>query len=349
MKELTVLVTGGGAPGIMGTLYSLKRNWDGRNIKTVCVDMNPNVVGKYLCDSFHPVPSGKDERFLHELMNVCNKENVDVLLPQVTNELIKLARNRKEFESAGTVIAVSSENAIKTANDKYNLVKLAKKEGVPYPEFILVEEWDKMERAAEKLGFPFVVKPPEGSGMRGFRVVYDKIDLKNAFYSEKPNNTKITMEQLHEIIGDYFPPLLAMEYLPGEEYTVDVLSSRDNVHAVIPRKRDRIRSGITFAGTAEKKDDIIEYTERLTRSIGLEYAHGFQFKYSAEGIPKLLESNPRIQGTMVLSTVANANVIYGAVKIAMDENISEFKVRWGSHLLRYWGAIGISEEEVYRI
>ncbi len=349
MEDITVLVTGGGAPGIMGTIYSLRKNWDERKIRIICVDMNSDVVGRYLCDSFYRVPPGKDERFVSELMDICERERVDVVLPQVTNELVKLAKSKQEFEKLRTKIAVSSEEPIRIANDKYNLLKIAKEIGVPYPKFYMVKNWEEMVKAAEILGYPFIVKPMEGSGMRGFRVVYDALDLKSEFYNSKPDSSKITMSQLHKILGESFPPLLATEYLPGYEYTVDVLSSKDRVYVVVPRKREKIRSGITFVGRVEKRDDIIRYVEKLTEKIGLEYAHGFQFKLDDEGIPKLLESNPRIQGTMILSTIAHANVIYGAVKLALDESLPEFSVRWGARLLRYWGAIGITDGEVYKV
>jgi carbamoyl-phosphate synthase large subunit len=177
--------------------------------------------------------------------------------------------------------------------------------------------------------------------MRVFRIVYESLDKKWVFFNEKPDSTKITIDELYNILGENFPELLVMEYLSGKEYTVDVLSTKERVYVVIPRSRDQIRTGITFAGTVEKRDDIIDYTERLTNALSLEFAHGFQFKEDNEGTPKIIESNPRIQGTMVLSTIAGANVIYGAVKLALGEDIPEFKVRWGTRLLRYWGGIGV--------
>jgi carbamoyl-phosphate synthase large subunit len=59
------------------------------------------------------------------------------------------------------------------------------------------------------------------------------------------------------------------------------------------------------------------------------------------GTPKLLESNPRVQGTMVLSTFAGANIIYAAVKHAMNEEVPAFRIKWGTKILRYWGGMGI--------
>jgi len=346
MDVIKVLITGGGAPGIRGTLYSLKHNWDKRNVITVCVDMRTNAVGKYLCDRFYQVPPGTNRNFVSCLLDICEKEHVDVVLPQVTLELLPLSIHLRKFKDIGTSIAISKTKAIEIANNKYKLLKIAKTVGIPAPKFVLVKKWDELLKAAEKLGFPFVIKPPVGSGMRGFRVIYKEIDRKRAFFEEKPDSTKTTLQDLYSILGEKFPKLLATEYLPGMEYSVDILSDESQVYTVIPRRRDHIRLGITFEGTVEKREDIINASIKLSNKIGLEYAYGFQFKEDINGIPKILESNPRIQGTMVLSSVAGANVIYGAVKLALGEDIPLFNVRWGTKLLRYWGGIGIAEKVI---
>jgi carbamoyl-phosphate synthase large subunit len=137
-----------------------------------------------------------------------------------------------------------------------------------------------------------------------------------------------------------------MEYLPGTEYTVDILSDKKRTRVVVPRRRDVIRTGITFEGTVEKDIEIIDYSTKLTEIMGLEYAYGFQFKRDEDGIAKILECNPRIQGTMVLSTLAGANIIYGAVKLALGEGSPEYDVKWGTRLLRYWGGVGVLNEKL---
>jgi carbamoyl-phosphate synthase large subunit len=60
----------------------------------------------------------------------------------------------------------------------------------------------------------------------------------------------------------------------------------------------------------------------------------------------VLECNHRIQGTMVLSTIAGANLIYGSVKYLLGEKLPDFKIDWNAKLLRYWGGIGISNNKI---
>ena len=347
MDALTVLITGAGAPGIKGTLYSLHNNFDNRQIKTVGTDIRDEVIGKYLCDRFYKINRPNDPQYLLDLLCICEKENVDVILPQNTAELAVLAKNKNKFENAGTKVAVSDEKSIEFANDKYKLMELAKKVGIPTAKYYLAENFDELLDYSKKIGWPekpVVIKPPQSNGMRGVRIIDESVDLKKMLYTEKPTNIFTTMANLKTVIRDSFPPLMVMEYLPHEEYTVDILGSSSPV--IIPRKRDLIKSGITFEGTVEKNEQIIEYSEILSKELGLQYAFGFQFKMDENKIPKLLESNPRVQGTMVLSTFAGANIIYGAIKETLNEKIPEFNVKWGTRLIRYWGGVGIQENEI---
>ena len=81
----------------------------------------------------------------------------------------------------------------------------------------------------------------------------------------------------------------------------------------------------------------------------LKYCFGFQFKYDINNIPKILECNPRVQGTMVFSTMMGANLIYSSLKSCLGEDIPEFVLHWETKLLRYWGAIGVNDKSITKI
>jgi carbamoyl-phosphate synthase large subunit len=352
MAALTVLVTGGGAPGIAGTIYSLRQNWEQRPLRIVCCDMSDEVVGRYLSDACFRVPSARDPDFMANIEQLCQRERVDVIVPQVTAELALFAAHKAEFARRGVRVAVSDRAAIESTNDKFALAQHARGLGVTVPACVLVDNWSALLRAAADLGYPrapFAVKQPSGNGMRGYRAIFAALDRKQAFYEQKPDSSRATLDELHAVLGDDFPALMVMEYLPGTEYSVDVLADGERVYAVIPRERTRIRSGITFEARTAAHPQLIADCKQLAQSLRLGYAFGFQFKEDAEGRPKLLECNPRVQGTMVVATFAGANVIYGAVKLAMGEALPDFDVSWSTTFMRYWGGIGVTRDEVGRL
>lgn len=349
-NNLTVLITGAGAPGIAGTIHSVRNNPDSRAVRIIGTDINEQVVGRYFCDEFHKIPKATSDDYLGTLLALCGDKKVDVLIPQNTAELLVLSDNKKLFEEKGTKILVSSHEAISKANDKFNLMETAQRVGVPTTKYALSSDFESLRRNVEVIGQgdEVVVKPPMSNGSRGVRIVTKNRNRKNDFYNEKPNSLYITLEELYETLGDEFPELMVMEYLPGEEYTVDIFRN-NKTFVAIPRVREVIRSGITFGASLSNDERLIEYSRQLADACDLTLCFGFQFKLNKEGIPMLLESNPRVQGTMVMSTFAGANVIYASVKDLLGDPIPEFNIDWNTRLLRYWGAVGIHEDGYTRV
>lgn len=347
MKSVKVLITGCGAPGIAGTVYSLRKNYDQRNIKIIGTDVNKEAVGQHLCDGFYQIAPARDTRkYLNQITEICRKEQIDVFLPLNTLELPILADNLAIFQEIGTRVLVSSKKAIETANNKFELMQKCEGLGIPVGRFQKVSDFESLKQYAVSLGWPHksvVVKPPVSNGSRGVRCITEVKDRKKSFFEEKPNSLFSSMDELYHILGDRFPELIITEYLPGDEYTIDALRVGDHT-TVIPRKRSSIRSGITFAGETVNDTEQIEHTRRLSEALDLEHCFGFQFKQDENGQLKILECNPRIQGTMVLSTVAGANIIYSSVKAAMGEPLPGLDINWNTKLLRYWGAVGVTDK-----
>ena len=59
--------------------------------------MNENAAGRKLVDAFYTVPAAKDPGFLDRVLEVCEKERVQVVMPLVTRELLTFSRNLEAF------------------------------------------------------------------------------------------------------------------------------------------------------------------------------------------------------------------------------------------------------------
>jgi len=348
--EYRILLTGVGAPGVQGTLHSL-RTLDAYIVGT---DTDGEAVGKYLCDAFHTISPAREEvRYLSDMERLCEAEDIDVIVPQNTAELGVLARHKDRFEVLGTKVMVSDVDAILRANNKYELLVCARELGICTGEFTLCTDYAHLLRevqARKSRGLSTVVKPPCGNGSRGVRVIIDEQsrDRKSDFYNLKPSSLYCTIDELRGILGDTFPELLVMDYLAGDEYTVDVLRTEDQF-AALPRKREVMRSGITFRASLEQNEEIIRASRLLAEALNLRYCFGFQFKKDEKGQPVLLECNPRVQGTMVMSTMAGVNIIAASVRALLHQEPEPIDVNWGLRLIRYWGAIGVNDEGLVRI
>lgn len=346
---ISVVVTGAGAPGIAGTIYSLKNNPDKLKFRIISTDVKSDPVGKYLADEFYKVPPPEDKEYIQSIKKIAIKEKVKVIIPQTSREIISLSQHLEEFRKIGVSVIVSDYSSLNRANDKYLVIKECEKTNVPYPEYFLIDNEKDLLSALEKLGYPdnkVVVKPRLSSGLRGLRIINSETLTIKEFLEEKPTGLNIDLESILKIFRNGpFPEILVTEYLPGDEYSVDVFRNANGTVA-IPRNRKDIRSGISFDTEIELRDDIIKYSVKLAESLDLKYCFGFQFKLNEANVPMILESNPRIQGTMVASTYAGFNMIYYSVKEALGYSveISDIEICDNTHIKRYWGAIAIKDE-----
>jgi carbamoyl-phosphate synthase large subunit len=129
----------------------------------------------------------------------------------------------------------------------------------------------------------------------------------------------------------------------------NIFNSLNKNFICIQRKRDEVKSGISFQNSVHNDDRIQSYSKAISDYLDLYYCFGYQFKYDLNGIPKILECNPRVQGTMIFSTFMGANIIYSSIKSVLGENIPELSYDFDTKLLRYWGALGINKNGIIKI
>lgn len=351
---VTVLLTGAGAPGTRGTLYALRENPDRRPVRIVGVDAKADCVGRYLVESFSTVPNPEDDGYLDALIDICVRESVDIVVPQTTREIELLSDKHGALAQRGIRTMVSDARAIHLANNKWRLLQEFEALGLPVPKYTIATSQAELRAAAEQLGYPnvpIVVKPPVSNGMRGVRVLREDAWDVRRFLSEKPSGLEISLDELLAILGrgNAWPPLLVTEFLPGTEYTVDLFMG-SQTQTAIPRKRVAIRSGITFESLIELREDLCDFSIRAAQRIGLRYAVGFQYKLDAEGVPKVLESNPRVQGTMVASVFSGINVIWLSVRELLGEAPASIEpAAEDGRFYRFWGGIAVNGGAVAEI
>lgn len=343
MKPVTVIVTGAGAPGAPGVIKSLRENGE-RPIRIVAADASEEAVGYLLSDAAHQIPMANAPDFIDRLLAIAVGEKADVILPLVTRELEKLSFNKDKFQKEGIIVSVSDYGPLTIANDKGKLLTYMKGQGLPTPLFAIVKSKDEFLEEVKKLGYPdrpVCFKPVKANGSRGFRIIDPKIDRYRLLFEMKPSSTYITLDEITSIWdeSESLPELIVMEYLPGDEYSVDLLVDHGKPLYTIPRRRDVMSAGISVKGEIVREADVIGYCNDIVQSLGLHGNIGIQVKRAQNGIPFILEINPRLQGTVVHCTGAGVNLPYYAVKLALQEAIPTVGVRWNCKMMRYWNEV----------
>ena len=117
------------------------------------------------------VPPGGDPGFVDAVLDIVRRENIDVVLPQSSFDLLGLAEARERFMA--TTVMVSPPEAVRTANDKAATYALLERLGLRAPAWRKVTGARALALAAQELGYPerpLCFKPVFSSGSRGYRV-----------------------------------------------------------------------------------------------------------------------------------------------------------------------------------
>jgi len=119
------------------------------------------------------------------------------------------------------------------------------------------------------------------------------------------------------------PDLIIVEYLPGEELTVDCFTDRRGaLRFVGPRTRARVHCGISVHSKAVPATaEIQEIAEEINRRLRFRGLWFFQVKQAPNGRFKLMEISTRCAGTMCLYRQRGVNLPLLSVYDAMDLDV----------------------------
>lgn len=349
MKDCTVILTCCGGLVIPGMLQSLKSVTE-RRVRVVGVDMKETAVGAYLVDKFYTVPSGNSPAYINAMLDVATSEEVNVILPTSHEESLALARHRQIFEEKGIKVAVSDYEVLKRAYHKGDCYRFLKDKNLPCPRYYTVGSVEEFREAAGALGFPghpVVVKPPLNRGGRGVRVLVP-YGARESLLTEKPGSLEMNFDIMLEVLQEEgFPELIMMEYLPGEYYSVDLLTKNGLSLYVVPKVRIEGTPSQTLVGEVRRNLEVEKAAADICRAFNFNYNINIEMKYSREGNPIPYDLNPRVAASVAFCTAAGANLLYFAVKLALGEKIPEVDINDGVKMFRYFRELFVADGKPY--
>jgi carbamoyl-phosphate synthase large subunit len=315
-----VLVTGAGGAAAVTLIQALTGYVD-----VIAADIDPLAVGLYLVDAKNRtiIPRGDDPDFVDALLAAALEHHADLIIPTVDVELSVVSAARARFAAHGITLLVESTHTLDLCLDKARLVT-ACAGSVRVPTTI-VYDTSTTDQDFARLGQPFITKPRRGAGGRGFSIITD-------------------MTQLDLVAAD--GTMLLQEFLPGVEYSIDVLCRPDgHVVAAVPRSRDKVDSGIAVAGRTVRDEHLEDFGRHVATAIGATGVVNVQARCAPDGAPALLEVNARFPGTMTLTMSAGVNMpvlaTAGAYGLALPEHVDFREVA----VVRHWADVVVPIEE----
>ncbi|MGC9196049.1 MAG: carbamoyl-phosphate synthase large subunit [Syntrophobacteraceae bacterium] len=197
------------------------------------------------------------------------------------------------LEKAGATILGTSPDAIDRAEDRKRFQQLLHKLGLKQPENATAFNIEEAFEAADKIGFPVVVRPSYVLGGRAMEIVYDKVRL------QKFMKTAVNVSPGHPILIDKF-----LE--DAIELDVDAIS--DGKNTVIAGIMEHIeQAGIHSGDSAcvlppysvskEAQEEIKRQTRLLAEELGVKGLMNIQYAIK-NGEVFILEVNPRASRTV---------------------------------------------------
>ncbi len=284
--EISVLVTGAGGPAAIAVLKSLRHD---PSVALLAADMDCWAAGLYLVPqaSRAVIPAGLAPEFCELLLARCLALGADVVIPTVDAELRPLAAARPAFEQAGVRLMLPPAAALDLTLDKLTLARACA--GV-----VRVPRTERLDADTDpdSWSYPVIVKPRTGSGSRDISVIVSAAELKAEVEAREP-------------AADF----IIQEYLPGEEYSIDVLADTDGrVVAGVPRVRARVDSGVSVAGRTLHDRELEWFGAEVARRVGLTFISNVQVRRDQHGQPALLEVNPRAPGSLSLTVASGVDM-----------------------------------------
>lgn len=345
MKDITVLSSACGAFFMPGFFKCLKENKE-RNITIIGADLSSDALTNSLfVDKYYQVPRYTDPTYVDVLLDICKKENVDVFFPHISMELPYIMERMTDFDLIGVKVAISDKETLATANCKYHLYEFMRVKGLTVPKYFLVDSADTLRNRIGELGFPqrpVCVKMTENSGSRGVRIVRADISKSELFMHDKPSSMNVTLDEMCEILDgcNPMPTIMAMEFLPGVEYTVDLLADHGKTLYIAGRRNTTSSMSIAQTSVVEKKDSAYKLCEDIVRELHLDGNIGFDFMMDENDNPWLTDLNPRVTATIILYAGAGMNFPYLRVKQLLGEELPEIELKYGTKLVRkYWDVL----------
>lgn len=338
MRDITILLTASGSPSMPGLVKCFKNNGE-RNIRIIGTDMRDDASIKLMVDVFCQVPSASSEEYIDCLIEICKKEKVDVVIPGMSQELFKMLINKNKFEKIGTKLSISEGDSLIIANNKLKLYQFMARNNLPVAKFYPVTHVSELEEVCRLLGYPeraVCIKATESSGSRGIRIIDPRKSRFDILFGEKPNSFYISLREMIQILSEKekMPEMMAMEYLSGEEYSVDILADKGRVLYIAGRETNVISASIPQEATLKKDEKAYKICRDVVEKLGLDGNADFDFKYDENGAPVLMEINPRIAATLSIFAAGGLNLPYLRVKQLLGEELPKTNINYGVKMKR---------------
>ena len=336
-EKETIIVLGSGpiriGQGIEFDYSSVHCVWTLKELgyEVVIINNNPETVSTDFdtADRLYFEPLNDED-----VMNVIKVENpVGVVVAFGGQTAIKLT---KFLDESGIKILGTSAEGIDVAEDRERFDALLESFNIKRPQGLTVMNVDEALAAADKLGYPVLLRPSYVIGGQNMTIAYNETDVRiymDIILAQKIEN-----------------PVLVDQYLMGDELEVDVIS--DGKDVLIPGVMEHIERAGVHSGDSiavyppynipdKMLDKVIECSTNLALALGTKGLVNIQYLIFRNEL-YVIEVNPRASRTIpYISKVTGVPMVELATKVMTGTPLKELGYGTGLYKIPPYFAIKV--------
>jgi carbamoyl-phosphate synthase large subunit len=245
--------------------------------KIVATDMSQYAPALAFADKTYLVPAITDETYIPTIVDICKKEEIEVIITLLDPEIAILSKNRGFFENLGIKVLVPFYETAKLCFDKFEMYKLLIKHNIPtIKTYGSIVDFTQ-DVSLDNIDFPVFVKPRTGSGSVGARKIS-------------------SMEELTAAVNED-DSLIIQEFMNGVDLDADVYVDTESREVVSAFSKKKLSTTIGGANkTISFKDKkLFDFIKKISKTLELYGPNDMDFFYK-DGQYYLSEINPRFGG-----------------------------------------------------
>ena len=282
--------------------------------EAIVINNNPETVSTDYTTAdklyFEPLTS-------EDIMNIIDLEQPEGVITSLGGQTaVNLA---EPLTARGVKIIGTDCDAIFRAEDRDAFENVIQSLEIPHPKGVAVTDIESGVAAAEKIGYPVLVRPSFVLGGRAMEIVANEEMLRHYL------KTAVEVDEDR--------PVLVDKYIVGKEVEVDAIC--DGTEVFLPGimelvERTGVHSGDStsvyppYSISDKVKETIIEYTEKLGKGIGIIGLFNIQFIVDKEDNVFIIEVNPRASRSVpFLSKSTGYPLVDIATKVMLGHSLQE--------------------------
>ena len=254
---------------------------------------------------------------VEDIMNIIDLEKPEGVITTLGGQTaVNLA---EPLEKRGVKIIGTGCEAIFRAEDRDAFENVISGLGITHPKGVAVTDIESGVKAAEKIGYPVLVRPSFVLGGRAMEIVANEEMLRHYL------KTAVEVDEDR--------PVLVDKYIVGKEVEVDAICDGENVF--LPGimelvERTGVHSGDStsvyppYSISNKVKETITDYTERLGLGVGIVGLFNIQFIVDKNDDVYIIEVNPRASRSVpFLSKSTGYSLVDIATKVMLGHSLKE--------------------------